>query len=109
VNGPNDRPDERIPSVVSITHFDTNAHRGMPLTVKGEVKADGEPCANVRVELYLRDPKNAAKNYLLGALATSDTGEFTGAIVVGGSFPLGDYDLVARTPGDQHRCGRSTP
>ena len=65
----------------------------MPLAVKGDVKADGEPCANVRVELYLRDAKNPQRMYLLGAVATGDTGEFSGAIVVGGSFPLGDYDL----------------
>ncbi len=40
----------------------------------------------------------------LGTLATGDDGAFAGGIVVPGSTPLGDYDVVARTPGDA-RCG----
>jgi hypothetical protein len=40
----------------------------------------------------------------LGTLATGDDGAFAGGIVVPGSTPLGDYDVVARTPGDG-RCG----
>jgi len=41
---------------------------------------------------------------LLGTLATGDDGYYVGGIVVPGSTPLGDYDVVARTPGDA-RCG----
>jgi hypothetical protein len=59
------------------------------------------------VELYLMDPKSPATQLLLGAVATGDKGEYSGAIVVPGVIPLGDYDVVARTPGDA-KCGRGT-
>jgi hypothetical protein len=37
-------------------------------------------------------------------VATGDDGAFAGSIVVPGTTPLGDYDVIARTLGDE-RCG----
>jgi len=102
--GPGDAKDERPPSVVTVNVTDADAHRGLPLHVGGEVRADGEPCASVLVEVYLRDTKSS-RLVLLGTLATSETGQYAGGIVVPGSTPLGDYDVVVRTPGDA-KCGR---
>jgi hypothetical protein len=59
----------------------------------------------VAVEVWLRDPASKPpRMLLLGTLATGDDGAFAGGIVVPGSTPLGDYEVVARTPGDS-RCG----
>jgi hypothetical protein len=107
--------DERPGSSIALALGDSDAHRGLPLHLRGEVRADGEPCPHVAVEVWLRDatPRTAAggagnaaapRQVLLGALATGDDGTFGGGIVVPGTTPLGDYDVVARTPGDA-RCG----
>jgi hypothetical protein len=95
--------DERPLSAVTVRVDDTDAHRGQPLRTSGDVRADNEPCPHVAVELYLRDVKTG-KMLLLGSLATDDAGSYSGAIVVPGTTPLGDYVVDARTPGDAH-CG----
>ena len=41
----------------------------------------------------------------IGSLATDTKGGYEGALVVPQTAALGDYDVVARTPGDA-RCGR---
>lgn len=105
--------DDRPPSVLTLAVDDADAHRGLPLRVQGTVRADGEPCAHVAVEVWLRQrpieetPRAQAlgvRQVLLGTLATRDDGSFAGGIVVPGTTPLGDYDVVARTRGDG-RCG----
>ncbi len=101
--------DPRPPSTVSLTLTDAVVHRGLPLHVRGTVRADGAACAHVAVELSLRDPSanvsaNVTKRVRLGTLATGDDGAFEGAVVATG-MPLGDYELYAETPGDT-RCGR---
>jgi hypothetical protein len=95
--------DDRPASTVDLTVGEADAHRGLPLHVQGAVSSDGETCAHVEVELWLRDAKTQ-RMILLGTVATGDDGAYTGGIVVPGTTPLGDYDLVARTPGDA-RCG----
>jgi hypothetical protein len=101
-SGSSDR-DDRPPSIVTLAVADADPHRGLPLHVRGDVLAEGEACAHVAVEVWLRDAKSG-RMLLLGTLATGDDGSYTGGIVVPGSTPLGDYDVVARTPGDS-RCG----
>jgi transglutaminase-like putative cysteine protease len=95
--------DDRAPAVVTLAVDDGDAHRGMPLHVRGGVRAESDSCAHVAVEVWLRDVRTQ-RMVLLGTLATGDDGGFSGAIVVPGSTPLGEYEVVARTPGDA-RCG----
>ena len=95
--------DDRAPSAVTLAVTDSDPHRGLPLHVSGDVRADGEACAHVAVEVWLRDAKSQ-KATLLGTLATGDDGTYAGGIVVPGTTPLGDYDVFVRTPGDA-RCG----
>jgi hypothetical protein len=102
VSGSADK-DERAPSIVTLAVTDDDPHRGSPLHVRGEVRSEGEACPHVAVEVWLRDSKTG-RMVLLGTLATGDDGYYVGGIVVPGSMPLGDYDVVARTPGDA-RCG----
>jgi hypothetical protein len=90
-------------SSLSVTVAGVDAHCGRPLRVTGSVRAEAEACPHVAVELWLR-AAGTQKSFLLGKLATGDDGAFAGAIVVPNEAPLGDYDVIARTPGDA-RCG----
>jgi transglutaminase-like putative cysteine protease len=104
IRGGEDR-DERPRSAITLTLDDADAHRGLPLHIRGRVRADNEPCPHVAVEILLRDPAARPERLVLvGTVATGDDGAFVGGIVVPAATPLGDYDAVARTPGDA-RCG----
>ncbi|MDP9150694.1 MAG: hypothetical protein M3O36_12250, partial [Myxococcota bacterium] len=95
--------DVRPGSVVTLAVADVDVHRNAALRLRGDVQADGERCAYLPVELWLRDP-NAHALFALGTLASGADGAFTGNIVVPGATPVGDYDVIARTLGDA-RCG----
>ncbi len=90
--------DERPASTVTLRVGDPDAHRGLPLHVSGAVHADGEACAHVAVDLWLRDVKTS-RTLPLGTAATGDDGAFADGIVVPAGTPLGDYDIVARSHG----------
>jgi transglutaminase-like putative cysteine protease len=95
--------DDRPASTIALAGVAPEAHRGLPLTVRGNVLAGGEPCPHVAVELWLRAAATH-KTFRLGTLATGNDGAFGGGIVVPPAAALGDYDVIARTPGDAH-CG----
>jgi transglutaminase-like putative cysteine protease len=78
-------------------------HRGQPLFVRGEVRADGEPCGHLVVEVWLR-AAGSHKAIPLGSLATSSDGSYAGSLAIPADAPLGDYEVVAKTAGDS-RCG----
>jgi hypothetical protein len=96
-------PDGRPPSALTISVAGPEAHCGKPLHVRGDVRAQGDTCPHVAVELWLR-AAGTERAFLLGTMATGDDGSFAGGIVVPAEAPLGDYDVLARTPGDA-RCG----
>lgn len=98
-NGP---PDDRPASLIAMTLTSADAHRGAPLKLKGLVSADGEACGHVTVEIVLRS--RAHGDTPIGQLATDDKGTFDGSIVLPSVVPLGEYEVRARTFGDQ-RCG----
>jgi transglutaminase-like putative cysteine protease len=95
--------DDRPASVLTLSVSEGDAHRGLPLHVRGDVRAEGDPCPHVTVEVWLRDTKTQ-RMFVIGTLATGDDGSFAGGLVVPGTTLLGEYDVVARTPGDA-RCG----
>jgi transglutaminase-like putative cysteine protease len=97
---------DRPSSSVTVTVAGVEAHSGRPLFVRGDVRAEGEPCPRVAVELWLR-AAGTQRALLLGTLASGDEGAFAGGIVVPAEAPVGDYDVVARTSGDA-RCGPGT-
>jgi hypothetical protein len=80
----------------------TDAHRGAPIKLRGQVSADGEPCGHVTVEIVLHS--RAQGDIVIGQLATDERGAYDGALVLPAAVPLGDYDILARTQGDS-RCG----
>lgn len=99
----NSGPDDRPPSSLTMTLGGTDAHRGAPMPVRGQVTADGEPCGHVAVEIVLRSRTQG--EIPVGVLATDERGNYDGALVLPSSVPLGDYEAHARTLGDA-RCGR---
>jgi transglutaminase-like putative cysteine protease len=115
VGAGNDAPtddDPRPASTIALTVDEAVVHRGVPLHLRGEVRADGEPCAHVPVQVSLlvagaAGAAGASKGIApstLATLATGDDGKFEGTVVPSG-IALGDYEVVAETPGDA-RCGR---
>jgi hypothetical protein len=93
---------------VQLIALDTDSRRGSPLHVRGDVHAEGEPCEHIAVEISLRDARTRRESFL-GTLATDEGGGFTGALVVPSTIALGDYDVVARTPGDTRCAAGATP
>jgi transglutaminase-like putative cysteine protease len=99
----NPRNDDRPLSLLSLAIAASDAHRGQPLRLRGDVRADGEPCPRVGVELWLRTARTQ-RGFLLGKLATGDDGVFADDLVISSEVPLGEYEVVARTSGGA-RCG----
>ncbi len=95
-----DRPPAHVTLALALTGSD--ARRGVPLRVTGEVKAAGDPCGHVLVEVGLRD--NSGHLLPIGALAADDEGKFDGTLMIPGVAALGDYDVYARSSGDA-KCG----
>jgi hypothetical protein len=95
--------DDRPASVLSIEVAQADVLRGSPVKMHGAVRAEGEPCPHLAVELWLREVKTQ-KRLFFGTMATGDDGTFSGGIVLPGATPLGDYDVLAETAGDI-RCG----
>jgi transglutaminase-like putative cysteine protease len=96
-------PDDRPASTVTLAIAESDARRGAPMRIRGEVRADGEACGFVTVDVVLR---STAGELVIGQLATDGRGAYDGSIVLPSSVPLGDYELSARTFGDA-KCGRS--
>jgi hypothetical protein len=69
--------------------------------VAGAVDADGAGCGLVRVDVTLR---GASASTNIGSLVTDADGVFDGNLFLPLSFPVGDYELTASSPGDA-RCG----
>jgi transglutaminase-like putative cysteine protease len=93
----------RPASAVSLAVSGAEAHSGRPLFVHGDVRAEGQPCPHLAVDLWLR-AAGTQKAFLLGTLASGDDGAFEGGIAIPSDALLGDYDVIARTAGDA-RCG----
>lgn len=99
--------DDRPESTVSLDLVAKSAARGQRVEVSGTVASDGEPCPRVRVDLALK-PLSAAERSerrVIATLVTDGAGRYEGAVVVPYDVGIGDYSLVAGTPGNS-RCGR---
>lgn len=97
-----DNTDARPHAEVSLGVTEQRVSRNDTLHVKGAVRAAGDPCVAVRVDIVLT--RDGARELALGTLATDDHGAFEGSVVVPTSLALGEYDVSAHTPGDS-RCG----
>lgn len=95
-----------VPATLTIASSDSRVLRGSPLRVEGKVKTDYGPCAFVRVNVLLRDPRTS-RRFEIGAVSTDEDGRFAGSVVIPLELHVGDYDVLVATPGDA-RCGPGT-
>jgi len=98
---PADPNDARPRTVVTIDRVDADTFRGLPMKLRGTVRAEGRGCANLRVDVLLQ---MSAEELRLGSLSTNDAGVYDGAVVLPPDVPIGDHELVVVTAGNQ-RCG----
>jgi hypothetical protein len=96
--------DERPPASVSLKVGAASTPRGASLSIAGSVEAAGEPCSYARVDVSLQDGLGAET--WLGAFPTDENGRVDGRITVPFDIEVGDYKVIARTPGTG-RCGPS--
>lgn len=96
-------PDERPPARVTVSVKTGTARRGEPLPVQGRVEADGQGCANVRVDFALR--ASDGRTIPIQSLPANADGTYRGALVVWSGVDVGDYELVVSTHGNA-RCGK---
>jgi hypothetical protein len=78
-----------------------SALRGGYLPVAGRVSADGDPCPFLRVDFQLRPRAESGRTerIRLGTLFTDARGRYEHRVVVPYDVEVGDYDVVAVTPG----------
>ncbi len=92
-----------LPAEITIGSMGSDVRRGMPLKLDGRVRSSGNACANVRIDVLLRG-SSAPAGVPIGSLSTNEQGVYDGAVVVPRELPLGEYEVVVRTPGGG-RCG----
>jgi hypothetical protein len=96
--------DDRPSASVTLQLATTSTERGAPIRISATVEAAGEPCLFSRVDVSLRDA--AGVETWLGAFPTDQNGKLEGRITVPFDIDVGDYKVLARTPGTG-RCGPS--
>jgi hypothetical protein len=96
--------DDRPAATVTLQLATTSSERGAPIRITGSVEAAGEPCLFSRVDVTLRDAAGAET--WLGAFPTDENGKLEGRVTVPFDIDVGDYKVIARTPGTG-RCGAS--
>jgi len=72
----------------------SNIQRGQPVKLSGKLSGLGTPCANARIDIFL---KNADTSTFVGSLATDENGRFQGQAVIPRALSLGDYELLLRS------------
>lgn len=102
---PTARGDEHASSEVSVTSEDHELRRGARFHVAGIARTEQSVCAFSRVDISLRD--KALAEHWLGALATDQDGKYDGRVAVPFDLDVGDYSVVATTPGSA-QCRGST-
>lgn len=87
----------REPAEMSLGTAERAVRRGEPLRLEGSVQQRGRPCAGARVDVALH--RAGADPIPLGSLPTGSDGRFAGAVTVRLDLEVGEYDVVASTPG----------
>jgi hypothetical protein len=101
---PLDAPNGRPAAHIELTVAHSEARRGAHLDVHGAVLADGEACPGARVDVALRAEDGRLSP--LGSVPTDARGHFAAELTVPLGLAVGDYTLVATTPG-AGLCGSS--
>jgi hypothetical protein len=96
--------DDRPRATVTLKLGTGSGQRGTTIPISANVEAAGEPCTFSRVDVSLRDA--AGVETWLGAFPTDARGNLEGRVTVPFDIDVGDYKVIARTPGTG-RCGAS--
>jgi transglutaminase-like putative cysteine protease len=94
----------RAPSSIELSVASAEARRGARISLRGAVVADGEACPSARVDVALR--RSDGRSFVLGSVPTDGGGHFAAELTVPLALEVGDYSLVATTPGSG-LCGPS--
>ena len=97
------RDDPRAHADVSVVAEEHELRRGARLRVSGTARTDQDLCAFSRVDIALRD--KTGTEHWLGALATDQSGKYDGRVALPYELDVGDYSVVASTPGSAHCRG----
>ncbi|MFW6050809.1 MAG: transglutaminase domain-containing protein [Myxococcota bacterium] len=93
-----------VPLQLQVEQGRYEAYRGREVEVAGRVTDDrGRGVAGLRVEVLLR----RRGERLLGVTVSREHGWFRGRFGVPPQVPVGDYELVVRTPGDEEHAPAS--
>lgn len=99
-----DASNGRPPAQIDLAVKGTDARRGAHLEVHGAVVAETEVCPGARVDFALRAQDGRLSP--LGSVPTDAHGRFAAELTVPLALSVGDYTLVATTPG-AGLCGAS--
>jgi transglutaminase-like putative cysteine protease len=97
-----DPPPVYGPAELTVRVKDKKVRRGETFRVSGNVQAQGHECANVRVDVALRDATGL--NTTIQSLAADERGQFDSAVTVPFDLRVGDYEVLVATPGTA-KCG----
>jgi hypothetical protein len=100
LDAPGDPEDRRVKPSITLQIQGAEARRGARLKINGRIEADGVPCAEARVDLFLEPKRQGAERLQLGALVTGSDGRYEGRVVLPFTVPPGDYEVRATTPGN---------
>lgn len=93
---------ERSPLVLQVHQRAYSVLRGRALEVSGQVDdLSGVGVPGMRVEAMLR---RGTRELLLGVTVSRDNGSFRASFGVPPELEVGDYQLLVRTPGDEHHA-----
>ncbi|MEC7526250.1 MAG: hypothetical protein VYE22_40590 [Myxococcota bacterium] len=90
----------RRPLALTVDRRAFEVFRGRELEVTGGARAGGGAVPGLRVEALLRAPRGEAE-WLLGVTVTDANGRYRGVFGVPPDLPVGDYELVVRSPGSR--------
>jgi hypothetical protein len=94
---PAPRDEDHPQSEVSLSSDEHELRRGARFHVSGVARTEHDVCAFSRVDIALRD--KAGADHWLGALATDQSGKYDGRVALPFELEVGDYSVVATTPG----------
>lgn len=103
--GQETRVDDRVSLSIEVRAVGSEVFRGRGLHVTGNVRStDGATAGlgGLRVEVSLVD-EHGTRVRLLGVTTTGPDGAFAAEATVPPELPVGDYTILAATPGDERR------
>ena len=96
--------DTRAHAELSLLVAKNEVLRSAPFVVTGTVKVGDSACAYTRVDITLVGSNG--QRFFVGALPTDANGRFNGKLTISPSIDVGDYSVIASTPGGGI-CGAS--